>query len=668
MGLSRRNLSVACLLALFAFGEPLLFAQTTPAAPSRAAQARSLLEDEKYATARTEAERLLKENPDSIEGNFVLGCVQKRAEGSLAKAMFHLDRARELYETQYGQLGGRGDWQLHREILYELADLAGLVEDYEYQLQLLDYYDSLYDDLPAEHAWPLMKLGRLKEARKWATRALQSSDPWERSLGLNALCAIEGKAETRVPYADACKRAYDDAKSAPAPSGDSKGPGSAVDAYNAALAALAAWRFADAKEMLETVTSRIEFTPANPWRLLADLALGRGDIERSIEAMREMHRWKARQPADIREQDRAENDIAVATLVLVVGDADMALELITRAREQPDRLGLSSTTMQATLGGTAVLELAARRAALELREEKRSTGVLSWAITPLRRAWARITQIGAREKIVETLSDQAFLANAIRPYVHTRMERVPTWLLAEVFVVLDEDAADWALNAARKRDKGDAKAASYYDAFEAELRWRHGDEDEALRLGDKALRSLPAEEVLLKARVTALMADASMSNGKRSRAYSLYADALRLDPSITRRLGLALPAAMRPREGAIAASLAGALRWSPRFAQDDSGFSVAVSASEEVAEVCLRTPDGGLIRCAQVLRTRDDKGKIVEDLADFEQRVVIEAQASIFSYHSTKNLFDPRSLDGANTANQERSHQEMQELLDQAIQ
>ncbi|MCA9697021.1 MAG: hypothetical protein KC431_05825, partial [Myxococcales bacterium] len=152
-----------------------------------------LYQEDKLLSARRKVEELLADDPDSIVGHYIYGQVLRRAEASLPKAMKELGRARELYERRYQPTvvnAGQTPWALHREILYAGQAAAGELERHEYQLQLLDYHDSLYDPrLTAEHAWPLMLLGRFDEARKYAEKASASTDPFQRSLGRNALCA-----------------------------------------------------------------------------------------------------------------------------------------------------------------------------------------------------------------------------------------------------------------------------------------------------------------------------------------------------------------------------------------------------------------------------------------------------------------------------------------------
>src|SRR5262249_52816903 len=159
-------------------------AQTAIPAPTHTPQedeALSLVQNGLFVSARTKAERILARNPDSVVGHYVLGRVFFDAEGSLARAMFHFGRARELYEPTMIDPN-----PFHQELLFQTARLAGQMELYDYELELLGYYDHLYDpDLIAERCWPLVKLGRLDEARQFADAAVRSPNAWQRSAGLN---------------------------------------------------------------------------------------------------------------------------------------------------------------------------------------------------------------------------------------------------------------------------------------------------------------------------------------------------------------------------------------------------------------------------------------------------------------------------------------------------
>src|SRR5207237_3876709 len=109
----------------------------------------------KYLTARTRAEAVLRTQPDSIVGHYVLGSVLREAEGSLARAMSHLREARRLFEARYGvQALSEQASHVHREILIGLEYTSGLMEQYEYELRVLDDHDALYEPrLLGPHSW-----------------------------------------------------------------------------------------------------------------------------------------------------------------------------------------------------------------------------------------------------------------------------------------------------------------------------------------------------------------------------------------------------------------------------------------------------------------------------------------------------------------------------------
>ena len=302
-----------------------------------------LYQEEKLLTARRKAEALLVEHPDSVVGHYVFAQILRRAEGNLPKAMKEMGKARELYEQQYKPTAANlseTPWMLHREVLYSAQQLAGELERHEYQLQLLDYHDSLYDPrLTAEHAWPLMQLGRYDEARKYAEKAADDPDSFQRSLGRNALCAIEGEARTRTKRFEACLAAYDDAADRAKNDDPFAKPDAitsvTVHAYNAASAALSVLRPDEAERLAKAGATRVEFTPANPWRFLVRLYTDQGRMDEAVQALREMQSWRRKQPPHLREQVRAETDVAFATVLLIAGETETGMTVINRAIRKP---------------------------------------------------------------------------------------------------------------------------------------------------------------------------------------------------------------------------------------------------------------------------------------------------------------------------------------------
>jgi tetratricopeptide (TPR) repeat protein len=710
---------VALALALFfgaAVGARLerAGAQAGAAAAARTeteAEAYRLYTEEQLITARTKAEEALEENPDSLIGHFVLGAVLHEAEGSLARSMFHFGRARELYETTW-VASTRPDgapWELHREILFHIQALAGEMELYDYQLQILGYHDYLYDpDLLAEQAWPLMQLGRYDEARDFAMRATRvRNDEWQKSAGLNALCAIEGEAGTREPWLEACRNALDNAKRRR--EAGEEDVALAVHAYNAAEAARATLDFGAAEALLMEGTHRLEFTPANPWRILALQYLDQGRMTDAAASLREMQRWRRRQPAYLRDQDRAETDVVFATVLLVAGESETGLRAVDRAIDQPDRRGLTSSTGEQALGAHALLRRALRRTYAEVEREKASFDGFFGQVRGF--AESRVEGTNAwpdEERIRSVSSDDRRLIQTFRMYVHGGLEPVPTWLLGDLVEVLGPGVAGVAIREARSHDGASSPLAPYYDALEAEVALARGDEARAYNLAKSALERLPTEEQLLRARVDVIASRAAGDRGQHREALSLLEDALAIDGGVIRRMGLSIPARVRVTGGGAIATRAGEMiARSPRI-DDDAGFEIAIAARGEAIEACLLSSLGAQIRCASVVpsaieeqneeartaweerRAARASGRPAEgtegaetaegaaDEAEEDEeeppepvdpaaKLAEELHAVVFGAALRLSSADLSSLDGRTTTGSEVAREQMQNLLDQAM-
>lgn len=637
--------------------------QVPPTTQAMEAEALRLYNDNRLVTARARAEAILRADPDSIVGNYVLGCALREAEGSLPRAMYHLGHAREVYEARYGNQRVAGaPWQIHRDILFATQALAGEMEEYGYQIEVQEFHDYLYDpDLLAEHAWPLVHLDRLREARDFAQRAIRMNDPWQQSLGRNALCAVEGAARSRQPQYQACLDAYQFAQRRAAGDTDTNpatAPHVTVHAYNAALGALAVLRYDEAERMLLDGTRRLEFTTANPWRLLARLYLDTGRTVQAVDALRDMQRWRVRQPANLRDQDHAETDVAVATVLLVAGEGSMGLRFIDRAIDRPDRRGLVASDQEQALGAHALLRRALRTLQAEREAELASVSGLT------RRASGSAQSVALRaaawpddERVTNTLTDELRLEATLQMYVRRGIEPVPSWLVGDLVRVLGAGVVSVALRDARREERTFPAIRPMHDALEAEVRLAQGDEARALTLAEQALRTLPTAEVLLQARVAAVAAEAARELGRDAASYGYYERSLQRDAGTLRRLGLALPAHVRAT-GPEAVTRAGSLlERSPRLRSDDRGFEVLVTGNDQALRMCLRSPMGAQLTCADVPRRR------AESADAFVARAVLDFHAQAFATRVGLSTTDVRSLDGSTTTDDAAAREQMNGVL-----
>lgn len=559
------------------------------AADPREAELLALYRDsKKLITARRLAEELLAEDPDSVTAHYVLGCVLREAEGDHAKAIYHLGLARELAETS--ELGQPEVDALHPEILHAVQLTAGEMDLYDYQLQILDWYDYKYDpDLAGEHVWPLMKLGRYDEAREFGRRAVASTDPWTQTVGRTGLCALEFAAANREGAYTACQ----DALVAQRPS-----RAVTVEAYNAAMAAWATLRFAEVRTLLGEAARAGEYGAANPWRPLAELELGAGKGEAAVAAMTEMKTWTSRQPPESRDQNRAEADAALAKLLLVAGETSYGLEVADRMLRFPDRRGTTSGRAAEALGGHALIRIALRRADRETWAEDASSGWFweRWG------AWfgdllPDFDDWSDRQTVAGVLSDEATLTATLRVYAEGALAQVPTWMLGELVDVLGPGVVGAALVDVRAQEP-DPRFVAYYDAVAAEVALASGDDERATAFAVAARDALPGEEALLRARLAGILAASSADQGLGDDEIRWLAVALAEDPSVLRRLDLQLPAEVVV-EGGHVAGLVGDQVWrSPRI-RWAKGWTIRVAGEGREVDVCLIGPDGARGRCVR---------------------------------------------------------------------
>lgn len=654
-------------------------------------RAYELYNADRLLTARRIAEQELERHPDSIVAHYIVGVVYRRAEGNLPNAMFHLGRARELYETRFGTTRA-GAWMLHREILFAIQQVAGEMEEWDYQLHVIEFYDMLYDpDLYAEHAWPLIQLGRYDLARRFAEVASRSRDAFQRSLGLNALCAIEGEAQRRLEYYEACTAAFENAQArASVASDEGEAQAVTVHAYNAALSALAVLRPDQAEERLRLGARRLEMTPANPWRLLTRITLDQGRTEDAVEALREMHRWRTRQPPHLRNQDRAETDAVFATVLLAAGETEVGIRAVTRAIDRPDRRGLTSSQAEQAQGAHALLRRALLKTRLAREAEEVSTrGFFARLFGTVELAWSRLELWPDKERVVSVLSDEEILSATLQIHVQGGLEPTPVWLLGDLVEVLGSGVVDEALERVSALDRFNG-IEPYRQALRAEVALSRGDERRALSLAKQALTELPSTEALLQARVAALGAEAARREGRAREALGLFERAMQTDGGVIRRLDLAIPATVVNRsQGRTGHKVASMLRRSPRLSREEDSFRVEVSGDDLGLQICLQNRRGERVRCTERLEPIRPS-ELPEDTGDndeasaageeeeetpvepetsqqFARRVALAFHDRAFTVPVQLSTADMSSLDGRIRVDEEAARRRLRGVLDQVI-
>jgi tetratricopeptide (TPR) repeat protein len=629
-------LALSCALAAPAVAQNVIEAEITGfEATLQEREAWMLTETQKYVGARELAEKILAANPKSFVAHLVLGQVQHFGESNLPRALFHLDQARALFEARFGdQPTPDLPWRWHATMLRALSSVHGDMEHHAEKLAYIARFNELYEpDMLAERAWPLMKLGRLTEARVAAELGLATERPVQRTLALNALCAVEFEAGNDGASYAACKRAVDEGAAL-------DGQPSAVDLTNFAEASRSLFKLDEAERVALEATNAEPSWYGNPWMELGELFVRQGRFAEAVSALKRVPEYRKRRPPHVRDADRNEMQRVIASLLLVLARPEEAFALTERALTRPDRRAHNSRDPDQDRTVLALLDRRARLVAAELVLEEAAGQ--SWYRRPLawlKAAWLRFDASRSGALALRLLSDEKRLIGMC--HVGAASSAVtPPWLLGEIVDVVGSGVATEVLQRARAADARPG-APAYYDALAAEAAWRGGDDAQARKLATRALSALAPGEALLRARVNAVAAEAARAEGDGNAAVRHYDAALQADPGVFRRLGVALPIEIVASSDEVAQAAASVIARSPRFTVESSGLSVRIEANRTSGRACLGSK-GQLVGCADV------KAKATEDADELGARIATAMMEEVFAPRVDLTQADVGSLDGGN--------------------
>jgi tetratricopeptide (TPR) repeat protein len=569
----------------------LLASAADPPRPSRAeaaetdeSEALRAIQEGRFVRARELAERMLARNPRSAVGELVLGRALHDGEGNTPLALAHFRRALALTESP-GGVSRPGMERWHREALYHLMWAASDLGRFEQTLGYAARVRALYE--PALHGldvWPLMKLGREEEARTAAARAMATGDPLEEIIGRNGLCALDGY--------PACVAVLEAVRRFDFPAG--------LALRNAAVAAQDAGRFDEAERLLLEST-RVPDEEANPWRDLAALYATQGRMGEAVAAARAMALAVRAAPRRVQQYTRAQALFTSSQVLLLTGHPDRALAAVGHALDEPDRAAHWSGSEEATIAECALLERAIRLTLAELLDER--AAVCGWAATFTARAAAagqRLRGWYAGRRVAPVLLAGGLEATNESTAAGPQLA-APPWLQLDAVALLGPAAVrplvDRWLEEPFDPPAGQPPElrAAYLAALRTEAICLAGDDAECLADGAATRASLPSAEVLLRVRLAARMASAAWRLGRIDEAATLFEEVLERDPGALRRLGLALPARLRPGGDPVPLRAAELSLGSGRF-QDDPAAPFTVG--EAGGRLCLLARGEAVLACA----------------------------------------------------------------------
>lgn len=611
-----------------------------------------------FARGRLFTEELLRRDSDSIPGHLLHGMILHLSEGNLPRALYHVKRSRQVLEKRYGKLPVDQTMMFwHLTGILEMAEITGAMGLHEEKIFHLREYNLLYTPpMVAQLGWPLMRLRRYDAARSTVEEALAMTDrPDQAAIARTALCAIEAEQQKRQESWEACSAAARHERREPR--------GGPTPFTNAAEAALGVLRFDEAEELILEGTTRFQSgTVSNPWLDLTQLYVAEGRISEALDSVRDMFRWRRRQPAHIDEQNRAETELTSAFFLLVAGHPEEASRVTGRILEHPDRTGYTSSETEQMESGNALTDSVANRMAAELAAERASWSPF-WEAAKARfeAAKRRLAAWSSGRRVASLMAARRILLATVRPYLAGSME-IPEWLEPEIVRFLGPGVVAAAVEESRKVETL-AEAEGYFLAYETEIAWHRGAWREALGRADRALAALPGSERLLRARVAALGAHAARKAGAHQRSLELFDQTMQLEPGVIRRLGLALPVAFDTPAGATARETISYLERSPRFDEAGRGwFRIEVRGDGGSGEAFLFGPQGTRYGYAKVTPRAGDEGS-----GDLARRLAQDLHEVVFAPRIDLTQADLRSLDGSPTAGGGRSRERLRSVLSDLV-
>jgi len=544
--------------------------------------------------ARELTEQWIRAEPNSPAAQFALAEVLLTIEGNMPRALFHLNRAEELtdYQTmEQALLFGNIQW--HYLTLSQLSYVHQLMGDQLKSLEYLDKLKQIYgQNVESYRGWPLIKLKQYEAARASANLVLQSSEnERERARAWNTLCAVELASLQPIESLSVCDRAIgEDENSARINDFDT------VYLSNASEVALSLLQMDKAEDYLDRATRNINSTSvANPWIHKLYLTMNQGRFDEAREALDRMLIWRESQDPIVNVMNRAEHFLVSASFLLLAGYAEDAIKLTTTALNQPDRNGSYSADDAQKDSLAALLNMVANRAEYQIQLENSAT--MGWLESIRARARASTLQLDAwrsARRAAALFAEFEVLQNRLRPYAPLDVH-IPEWIEPEIIDLIGSGVMSVVLEQANSNGAFMLNAG-YYHSYATEIAALENRASAVLDSGALALSLLPAQEVLLRARLSARMGESAWQLKQYAEALTFYEAAFRQDPGITRRLDISLPVSISSDNSGFSELLASYLRRSPRFHPDQNGFRLEINSSPDLS-VCLKSRTGNILSC-----------------------------------------------------------------------
>ena len=557
--------------------------------------------------ARELSEQWLRAEPNSPAAQFSLAEVLFSVEGNMPRALFHLNRAEELTNYQFvGDALQSGQMEWHYLTLSQLSYVHQLMGNQISSLEYLDKLNTIYgQEVESFRGWPLIKLKQYDAARASANSVLQSSDNQrERSRAWNTLCAVELASLQPLESMTACNRSISEDEDIENPANDYD----TVYLSNASEVSLSLLQIDQAEKYLDRATRFLNpQSVTDPWIYKLYLTLNQSRFDEARDSLDRMLIWRESQDPIVSVMNRAEHFLVSASFLLIAGYAEDSIKLTTTALNQPDRNGSYSADAAQKDSFAALLNMMANQTEFQIQlENNASNNFLDSIFTRLNLTSLQLDSWRAARRAAALFADFEVLQNRLRPYSPLDVH-IPEWIEPEIISLIGTGVMSNILEQAYENGAFQLNTG-YYNSYKAEIAALEGKNLEVLSHGESALRLLPQEEGLLRARIAARMASAARAQGNYEEALIYYETTLKQDPSIIRRLAEDLPVLIISDGSDFSNLIKNYISRSPRFTADENGLVLEISSTPDFS-ICLKSRNGNIISCynAAAVNNQDSK-------------------------------------------------------------
>jgi tetratricopeptide (TPR) repeat protein len=635
-----------------------------------------LLDKDDLVRVREDAHEILKQNPDSYAGHYLMGYTLHNSEGDLPQAKFHMKKALDLFIKKHGKsFSIDSPWGWYERSLMEMVQINAEMDLYQEQVDTLDTYmdvskrlfNTEAPSILVSYAWPLMKLERETEARKKLDKVSHYYDEGTRTTYLNTMGALEMEFGHPQASYSAFKTLIEEVRS-------NSWTQTATYLRNLGEASAGIGRFDEAERLYSEATRYFSpLTYSNPWFDLAFLYVSQARFPEAVSALQKTHNWRFSVRPFLAQQTWAQDMHVSAELLMHLGETDKALEVAEMITQRPDRQGGDSIQKDQKEAGTWMLYRS-----LCLAEAARLKESLTW-----KSGWQWWKAVAYRKKLLNDArfagikvrslaSNNERLASSLRPYYAPGTFIMTDWHRPDLVTVYGAGVASEALNEIYQKPPESLEVERpALEVVRAEIAWARGDEDDAIEILKKAIPDVGESRAVLRARAEARLAGILFDEGRFEEAMEVGTRVLDTAPAMFRHLDLSLPVRIEATGDPVSKDIAEAIADSPRFHSDDRGYPIKIRANSDRLSATLLTPEQALLAEVSVPATRkvvkrkkpEGEDEESEDEQEEEEEVLDPPDQLVALFH--KKAFAPRldlsqseinSLDGSTLTDSRRNN------------